>query len=390
MGAVYESLKVRMQDTLRGKTNSVSLPRVKGNSALSLNDELEELERLVADRIGRLKAAVKEGEAVVASEAENAEQLVEGLKANIAALEAELRDTEEADRRKESDRQKTEEHLVAKIDGLENELQNKDKALESRGNEMSDLKSKIDGQAKRIAELEMAGQKAKGEAVSEAQRAEHLAQSSKAKVAALEGQLRETEEILRQKESIIKGLEQNLNAKTQEFQNQVRNKEELLAARDAEMNDLKSQLKVLTKGIEEMSSFFRQAEALAAIEGQPGSKGVVSEPSNSGEKNPVALQRKPPEVVATVPDAAAEIVSPDLFNRIIDELTEVMGVMRPIASIIVRDHVAALDESMQKFPKARLPELLESLSREILDENLKVDFRERLIESAQIDGEGSF
>jgi hypothetical protein len=37
---------------------------------------------------------------------------------------------------------------------------------------------------------------------------------------------------------------------------------------------------------------------------------------------------------------------------------------------------------MKTFPKTRLPELLESLSKEILDENLKIDFRERFAQSA--------
>ena len=50
----------------------------------------------------------------------------------------------------------------------------------------------------------------------------------------MEAQLRETEEIVRRKESTIKGLEQNLSDKIQDFENQVRNKEELLAGRDAE------------------------------------------------------------------------------------------------------------------------------------------------------------
>lgn len=85
MSGVYKSLKVIIQDTLRrGKTDSMPLARVKGSSALSLNDEMDELERIIADRIGRLKAAVKEGEAVVADEAQHAEQLVESLRVSIA------------------------------------------------------------------------------------------------------------------------------------------------------------------------------------------------------------------------------------------------------------------------------------------------------------------
>lgn len=183
-------------------------------------------------------------------------------------------------------------------------------------------------------------------------------------------------------ESTIKGLEQNLTDKVQDFESQVRNKEELLAGRDAEISDLESQLKPLTKGIEEMSFFSKQAAALGTVEGQGVSAAVLNEPLNRGEEKPATFQSKGPKVTPIVLDAAQEIVSPELFQRITDELTEVMNVIGPVASFIIRGHVVALGESMKTFPKTRLPELLESLSKELLNENLKIDFRERLAQSA--------
>ena len=50
---------------------------------------------------------------------------------------------------------------------------------------------------------------------------------------------------------------------TRDLDNLAKNRQELLAGRDALINDLKSQLKLLTKGIGEMSSFFKQAQAFA-------------------------------------------------------------------------------------------------------------------------------
>ena len=92
MSRVYNSLKLKIQDTLQwGKINSMPLARVKSTNALNLNLEMEGLERVVADRIGKLKAAVKAGEAMV-EEARQAEQLVGKLKADIAALEAKLKE----------------------------------------------------------------------------------------------------------------------------------------------------------------------------------------------------------------------------------------------------------------------------------------------------------
>ena len=43
-----------------------------------------------------MKAAIKEGEALVADEAQQAKQLIASLRANNAALEAKLRETEDA------------------------------------------------------------------------------------------------------------------------------------------------------------------------------------------------------------------------------------------------------------------------------------------------------
>ena len=68
----YDSLKETLQ---RSKATSMAIARLKGSNALTLNDEMEELEKLVVDRLGRLKAAVKEGEAVVADEVQRAEQV---------------------------------------------------------------------------------------------------------------------------------------------------------------------------------------------------------------------------------------------------------------------------------------------------------------------------
>jgi len=388
MNGVYKSLKVRVQDSLqRGKSNSTPLPRVESGSALSLYDEMEELERIVADRIGRLKSAVKEGEAMIVDEAQQAKQLVESLKASNAVLEAKLAETKEAVQGKDFSRQQIEESLTANIQDLQNEVKKKEEALASLGNQINDLKSGLDVQLKQKIDLESAIEKAKQEAASRVKRAEQLAEISRIKISALESQLREKEELGRQNESTIEGLEQKLTAKLQDFESLVRDKEEQLAGRDAEINDLKSWLKLLTKGIGQMSSFFRQAEALAGIEGQDVSAAVLKEPVDGRQEEPVTVQSNIPEVMPVVPEAAREIVSPDIFGRITGEFAEVTGVMSPLSLLIVRQHVAALGESMEKFPKPRLAELLERLVTEISDEKRQVDFRARVARSSQIGGE---
>jgi hypothetical protein len=143
-------------------------------------------------------------------------------------------------------------------------------------------------------------------------------------------------------------------------------------------------LKRLTEGIGEMSSSFGKAEALAGIKGQDVSTAAQKEPVDGVEEKPAAVQSNIARVTPIVANAPGEIVSPEIFQRIISELTQVTNVMAPLASLIVRQHAKALGESMEKFSRTRLPELLQSLAKELSDENRQIDFRQRLTQSAQI------
>ena len=381
MGKVYQSLRGVVQETLhRSKTNSMVFARVKGSDAASLNNEIEELEKILADRIGRLKAAVRDRQAMVAGEAQYTEQFIEILRANIAVLEAKLKETEDTVCRKDVASQRMEESLSSKIRDLLSAVQEKEGALESRGSEVNDLKSKIDVLVKQLTQLELAIQQAKGETASHAERADSLTESSKAKINTLEAQLRQAEQIVRAKDWGMKELDQNLTAKIQNLESQVTNKDKLLADRDRQVTDLNSQLKRLTNVTKKMSSFFRQAEALD-IQAQDIGTVVAGKQLKTGEEKPATSQFQYVGVTSNVTDAALETletVSRDAFERMIGEFGELINVIKPLASVIVRDHVAALGESIEKFPKPRLAELLHNLSQEISDENLKTGFRERL------------
>jgi hypothetical protein len=80
---------------------------------------------------------------------------------------------------------------------------------------------------------------------------------------------------------------------------------------------------------------------------------------------------------ARITDAARETVPPEAFVRIVAEFSRFANVIENVASLIIRDHVRTLGESMEEFPQKRLPELLESLSNEISHNKLKADFRDR-------------
>ena len=271
---MYDSLKGVVQETLqRNKPIPTTPGPVTVNHASTVNDAVEELEKLIASKIGTLKVAVNESTAMVANKARHAEQAIDDLKSKTAALEIKLR---------------------------------------------------------------------------------------------------ETEEIVRGKDAITQGLEQNLNTRIQDLETQLRTKEQLLVARSREVIDLKAQLDHLRNGIKEVSSFFKQSQVLGVIEEQDNNA-----VSRKAEEKSATTQAKGQPATDSPPDAGQETVAPEFFKRMTHELTQTIG---PMASMIVHDHVKALGETVENFPKARVNELLDTVSAEISDEKVKNGFRERLAE----------
>jgi chromosome segregation ATPase len=375
MSKVYQSVRGVVQETLsRRKPNFIVSAREKGSDAVSLNGAMEELEKILLDRIGRLKAAVRDDQAVLAGEVQHAEQVIESLRTNIAVLEAKLNETEEIVRGKDVAHQQMEESLSGEIRDLRNAMKEKEEALENRGTEVNDLKSTIDVLVKQVTDLELGAQQAKGDAATAAERAQNLAESAKARTATLEAQLRQAEQTVRGKDWTLKEIEQSLTAKIEDLENQVKNKEKLLSDRDRQITDLAG---LTTNRTKEEPSLVGQAEALN-IQAQDVGTGVAGEQSITGEENPPAAQLQAVGVTSNVIDASPETVSRDAFDRMIHEFGELSNVIGPIASLIVRDHVRTLGESMENFPRARLTELLDNLSEQIFDERRKAVFHERL------------
>jgi chromosome segregation ATPase len=363
MGKVYESLKwvVKQQGS---KNDPVPLAGVKHTATPNLGQEINEL----VQRINGLRAAVKHREEEIRKETQ---QVIQTLSEDFAILETRLKDAEETVRRKESVSQK----MAAEIRALQNELNTEKAALQSRDKEIHDLKSNIEARMKQVTELETAIEQAKAETAAEIDHTAQLTERFNSKVNALETEIRDTREIVRGKEATITALEQNLATKIEDFENQLRNKEALLAGRDEEINDRKAKLQVLTGKIQAMSSFLKQAEALATIEGQNSSALAGSVPLNKMENKPTetSLPVEGPSATSNEQtNAAQQTVGPEFFDFMIQELAMIIG---PRAPMIVREHVTSLGESMEKFPKQRLAELLEILSKEIVNEPLRIGFR---------------
>src|SRR5262249_52966963 len=208
--------------------------------------------------------------------------------------------------------------------------------------------------------------------------------NSQNKIAALEAQLIETQELARQKSSAIVDLEHEVVAKAQEFEAILKGKNEILTQRDSEIADLKAQLKRLTKSISHVSLLFKEAEALTGIE--PGRTETASEkllPEIADQRISSHSQNEK-RIRRISPDAGSEMGSAETFQKIITELAQATNIIGPLASVMVHQQAKALGESVEKFPRARLPELLEGLAKEIPDENLQMYFLQQFTQNERM------
>lgn len=82
-----------------------------------------------------------------------------------------------------------------------------------------------------------------------------------------------------------------------------------------------------------------------------------------------------------VKPAPADAVPQGFFDRMVHGLAEVSG---PIASVVVRDQIAALGATEETFPKSRIPELVDSVSQVIPDKRLKARFQQRMNEEMRV------
>src|SRR4030095_779224 len=442
MGKVYQSVRGVVQGTLnRRKPETVVSARANGDDT-DLDDAMEELEKLFADGIRKLKAAASEDQAVIANEAQQVEQVIEGLRATITGLEAKLRETEEAIHSKDLASQKMAETLNTEIRDLRSALQKKDEVLEGRDSEVNDLKSNRDGLAEQVTQLELAIQQAEAEAASQAQQAEQVIEGLRATITGLEAKLKETEDTLHRKDTAGQNLEETLKTEIRDLQSLVKKKDGALEGRDSEVNDLKSTRDALAEQITQLELAIQQAKGEAASQAQQAEQCIEGLKSTitgleaklketeeilraakviEGLKIKIATleaQRRQPEqmvggmdwtikrldqggdrqvtdiklaaldlqtgtmkkaagVTSVIEKPARKTVSQDAFNRLIADFSELTNVIKSIASLIVRDHVRALGESMEEFPQRRVAELVESLSGQLSDNKLKADFRQR-------------
>jgi hypothetical protein len=266
-------------------------------------------------------------------------------------LAGRIRETEETIHKKEAASQEMEESLRTEIRDLQSVAKKKEEDLESRQSEVNDLKSKTDALTGQVTRLGLAIKQAEKEAASEAQNAEQIIEGLKIKITTLETQFREAEQILGATEA-AEEIDPNRNRHSIDSNGEL----------DSQMNAMEES----------------KAEALLGIQAQAIGTVVDGEQLKTGEEKPTAFPFEAAAgVTPTAPEAGRTTVSQDAFDRVIAGFGELANVIESIASLIVRDHVRTLGESMEEFPQRRLPALLESLSQEMPDDKLKAEFCER-------------
>jgi general secretion pathway protein A len=105
---------------------------------------------------------------------------------------------------------------------------------------------------------------------------------------------------------------------------------------------------------------------------QPFSTGSVETRSGITRLEPKPISVKP--VPKSIPSAAS--VPACFLDALAGALTDAMG---PMAKIVLRDQIKTLGESAERFPQAKVDMLLESVSREILDEGMRGQFRQQML-----------
>lgn len=105
--------------------------------------------------------------------------------------------------------------------------------------------------------------------------------------------------------------------------------------------------------------------------------GAVKQPA---APEPITYQAVPRPVVvnnfkSTAP--SRDFVLPKVLQTVADALTDAMG---PMARIVIRDQIRILNATAESFPRERLLNLIESVSREICDEFMRNEFRKKMAE----------
>jgi capsular exopolysaccharide synthesis family protein len=104
--------------------------------------------------------------------------------------------------------------------------------------------------------------------------------------------------------------------------------------------------------------------------------GETKEANNGADRTIIlTVEAQSPKTNNGFAELDSETVSPQFFDYLIVQFTEVVG---PMAHLIVRDEAAKLGESFDSFPKKRLKHLIDNISVAILNDDLRDEFQKKM------------
>lgn len=119
-----------------------------------------------------------------------------------------------------------------------------------------------------------------------------------------------------------------------------------------------------------------RARAQAARNNQKRTETSASEAKKQPDGSSVPAQEAEP-VTSSQAGLQEPAVAPEFFDYLTRAATAAMG---PMAALVLRDQISALGESRDAFPHLKLRELVELVSREILNEAMRNYFQEMMFE----------
>ena len=109
--------------------------------------------------------------------------------------------------------------------------------------------------------------------------------------------------------------------------------------------------------------------------------GAYSEDKSNGNGTSTHRDDNPnlPETVQSSGNPAPGTISRSFVDQLISRFTEMVG---PMAPVIIQSQIMNMGESVDSFPRSRLGELLEIISQDILDQELRMSFARSMIQDS--------
>ncbi|MGZ8531217.1 MAG: hypothetical protein ACXW6J_11450 [Candidatus Binatia bacterium] len=112
-------------------------------TATGLRKELVEFEKLLDERVGRLRLAAAEADTAATNDSQQAARTIEKLNGEISALDTKLKETRDLLERKVVASQALERELTATVSELKTKVKSKDETLASRVSEVNALTAEV-------------------------------------------------------------------------------------------------------------------------------------------------------------------------------------------------------------------------------------------------------